>query len=277
MSFKLIVDSCCELPEKYKDDPRIEVVPFIMDVGERQVIDDENFNQKQFLKWVANCPTVPKSSCPSPERYMEALNTDADDVYIVTISSKLSGSHNSAVLGQQLFLEKNEKNVHVCDSEAAVSGEGQIALKALELAEQGLPFQEVVRKLEAYRDVMRTFFVLDNLDTLRKNGRLTGVKALVASTLSIKPVMSANKGTIFQKSQAIGIKKALTKMVDIVISERPDRIASRLMIAHCNCLERAMEVKKMLEEKANYKEIIVVGTKGLSTMYANDGGVVIGV
>jgi DegV family protein with EDD domain len=249
----------------------------MMDVGERQVVDDENFDQKQFLKWVAECPAVPKSSCPSPERYMEALNTDADDVYIVTISSKLSGSHNSAVLGRQLFLEKSEKNVHVCDSEAAVSGEGQIALKALELAEQGLPFQEVVRKLEAYRDVMRTFFVLDNLDTLRKNGRLTGVKALVASTLSIKPVMSANKGAIFQKSQAIGIKKALTKMVDIVIAERSDKIASSLMIAHCNCLERAMEVKKMLEAKANYKEIIVVGTKGLSTMYANDGGVVIGV
>ncbi|MCL2050810.1 MAG: DegV family protein [Lachnospiraceae bacterium] len=278
MSFKLVVDSCCELPEKYKDDPRIEIIPFIMEIGDREVVDDDKFNQQQFLKWIADCPTVPKSSCPSPERYMEACKTDADDVYIITISSKLSGSHNSAVLGRQLYLEKaGEKNIHICDSESAVAGEGNIAVKALELAEQGLPFYQVAEKLEAFRDELRTYFVLDNLETLRKNGRLTGVKALVASTLSIKPVMSADKGTIFQKSQAIGIKKALTKMVDIVIAERPDKIVSRLMIAHCNCLERALEIKRMLEEKANYKEILVVGTKGLSSMYTNDGGVVIGV
>jgi DegV family protein with EDD domain len=278
MSFKLVIDSCCELPKEYENDPRIEFIPFMMDVGERQVVDDESFDQKQFLKWLADYPHCPKSSCPSPERYMESFaNTEADDIYVITISSQLSGSYNSAVAAREMYLENKAKNIHVCDSEAAVSGEGRIALKLLELAEQGLPFAEVAQRLDAFRDEARTYFVLDNLETLRKNGRLTGVKALVASTLSIKPVMSASKGTIIQKCQAIGIKKALTKMVDIVIKERPDALVERLLIAHCNCLERAQEVKRLLEEKANYKEIVIVGCKGLSTMYANDGGVVIGV
>jgi DegV family protein with EDD domain len=278
MSFKLVIDSCCELPKEYENDPRIEFIPFVMDVGERQVVDDESFDQQQFLQWLAECPSCPKSSCPSPERYMQSFDSGAaDDIYVVTISSKLSGSYNSAVCAQQLYLEKHEKNIHVCDSEAAVAGEGRIALKLLELAEQGLPFAEVAARLDAFRDEMRTYFVLDNLETLRKNGRLTGVKAIVASTLCIKPVMGADKGTIIQKCQAIGIKKALTKMVDIVIKERPDALVERLLIAHCNCLERAHEVKKLLEEKANYKEIVIVSCKGLSTMYANDGGVVIGV
>jgi DegV family protein with EDD domain len=277
MSFKLIIDSCCELPEKYDHDPRIEVIPFMMEIGERQVVDDEKFEQKTFLKWIMECPTCPKSSCPSPERYMQAFETEADDIYVITISSKLSGSHNSAVLARDMYLEQKQKNIHVCDSEAAVSGEGRVARELLELAEPGLPFDEVAKRLEAYRDENRTFFVLNNLETLRKNGRLTGIKAIVASTLNIKPVMSANKGVIVQKSQAIGIKKALTKMVDIVIKERPDTVAKRLIIAHCNCLERAKEVKELLTKKANYKEIIIVGTKGLSTRYASDGGVVIGV
>ena len=278
MSFKLVVDSCCELPDEYMNDPRIEFVPFSMEVGDSEVVDDENFDQKSFLKMVADCPTVAKSACPSPERFMEACNADVDDIYIITISDKLSGSHNSAVLGRQLYYDKHgEKNIHICDSEAAVAGEGLIALRALELAESGLPFAEVVKELEAFRDEARTYFVLDNLETLRKNGRLTGIKSLVASTLSIKPVMGAVKGVIVQKSQAIGIKKALAKMVEVVLAERSDKMASRLIIAHCNCLDRAMEVKKMLEEKANYKEILIVKTKGLSTMYANDGGVVIGV
>ncbi|MDR2547808.1 MAG: DegV family protein [Lachnospiraceae bacterium] len=276
-SFKIVVDSCCELPGKYKDDPRIEVVPFTMEVGERLVVDDHTFNQKQFLKWIAECPTCPKSACPSPERYMEACQTEAEDVYIVTISSKLSSSYNSALLGRDMYLESETKNIHVCDSEAAVSGEGQLALKAIELAEQGLPFAQVVKRLEAFRDEVRTYFVLDNLETLRKNGRLTGVKALVVSTLNIKPVMSAVKGAIVQKGQSIGTKKALTKMVDIVLRERPDSAASRLLIAHCNSPERAQAVKKMIEERAKYKEIFILETKGLSTMYTNDGGVVIGV
>ena len=278
MSFKIVVDSCCELPEKYASDPRVESVPLTIDVGGREVVDDETFDQKLFLKWIAECPTVAKSACPSPERYKQAFEADAFDVYVVTLSSKLSGSYNSAVLGRQMYLDSGkEKNIYICDSEAAVCGEGNVAWKAFELAESGLPFAEVVTKLEAFRDENKTYFVLENLETLRKNGRLTGVKALVASTLSIKPVMSALKGDIIQKGQAIGIKKALAKMVDIVISERPDSVASRLMIAHCNNLERAHEVKKMLEAKANYKEIIIVGTKGISTLYSNDGGVVIGV
>ncbi|MDR0219841.1 MAG: DegV family protein [Lachnospiraceae bacterium] len=278
MSFKLVIDSCCELPKEYENDARIEFIPFIMDVGERQVVDDESFDQQEFLQWLAECPQCPKSSCPSPERYMQSFDSGgADDIYVITISSKLSGSYNSAMLAKQMYLEKQQKNIHVCDSEAAVAGEGRIALKLLELAEQGLPFAEVAQRLDAFRDEARTYFVLDNLETLRKNGRLTGVKALVASTLCIKPVMGADKGTIIQKCQAIGIKKALAKMVDIVIKERPDALVERLLIAHCNCLERAQEVKKLLEEKANYKEIVIVSCKGLSTMYANDGGVVIGV
>ena len=87
----------------------------------------------------------------------------------------------------------------------------------MELEEQGLSFEEIVKRLEDFRDEMNTYFVLNNLETLRKNGRLTGVKALVASTLNIKPVMGATaEGTIIQLGQAIGFKKALQKLADTV-------------------------------------------------------------
>ena len=87
------------------------------------------------------------------------------------------------------------------DSESASCGETQIALKIMELEEQGLDFETIVEKVEAFRSSVRTYFVLDNLDTLRKNGRLSAVKALVASTLSIKPIMAGCKGMILQKAQ----------------------------------------------------------------------------
>lgn len=276
MSYKIVVDSCCELPEEYKKDARFEIISLGLEVGDYQIMDDEHFNQKEFLEKVAACPTCPKSSCPSPEKYMEAYHCDADNIYVVTLSAKLSGSHNSAVLGMNLYHEKyGEKNIYVCDSQSASCGETQIAMKAVELEEAGLPFEEIVKQLDYFRDNMNTYFVLDNLETLRKNGRLCGVKALVVSTLSIKPVMGADEGSIIQKGQAIGIKKGLTKMAEAVVREVIDPEKKRLMITHCNSLERAELVKKTILNKIEVKDVLIMDTAGVSSMYANEGGVIV--
>lgn len=276
MSYKIVVDSCCELPVHLKNDERFQTIALGLEVGEYHMMDDETFNQADFLEKVAKCPACPKSSCPSPDKYMEAYRTEAENVFVVTLSQKLSGSYNSAELGKRLYHEKyGDKNIVVIDSQSASCGEAQIALKAMELSEEGLPFEEIVTELKNYRNEMNTYFVLDNLETLRKNGRLTGVKALVASTLNIKPVMGAEEGSIIQKSQTIGIKKALTKMVDVIISEVKDADKKRLMITHCNCLSRAECVKKMLTEKIKVKDVIILDTAGISSLYANDGGVIV--
>lgn len=277
MSYKIVVDSCCELPEEFRGDSRFERVPLTLIVGdmyERE--DDDTFDQAEFLKVVAQCPVCAKSACPSPERYMEAYRTDADRVYVVTLSAKLSGSYNSAVLGASLYHETyGEKNIHVINSMSASCGEAQIACKLVELEEQGLSFEEVTARIDEYTRGMKTYFVLDNLDTLRKNGRLTGVKALVASTLNIKPVMSADEGEIIQLSQAIGTKKALSKLVETALHGAIDTAEKRLMISHCNALERAKSVKAQFEAKAKFKDIKIVDMAGLSSLYANDGGIIV--
>ncbi len=276
MSYKIVVDSCCELPGELLKDSRFVRIPLGLEVGDYQILDDEAFNQAEFLKKVAECPKCPKSSCPSPERFMEAYCSDADHVYAVTLSSHLSGSYNSAKLGADLYREKyGEKQIHVVDSESASGGETQLALKLMELEEAGLSFEEIVRQIESYRDSINTLFVLDNLETLRKNGRLSGVKALVASTLSIKPVMAGDKGRIVQKSQTIGIKKALSKMAELAIAEVKNPEERKLIITHCNAPGRAETVKEQILSKCKFKECIIMDTRGISSMYASDGGVIV--
>lgn len=277
MSYKIVVDSCCDLPEEWKKDSRFEIVPLELYIGDYQVWDDEKFDQADFIKRVAAASECAKTSCPSPEKYMEAYNAEVDDVFVVTLSSKLSGSYNSAVLGKNLYYETygHNKNIHICDSESACCGETQIAMKAVELEEAGLAFEEIVEQLERFRDELSTYFVLDNLETLRKNGRLTGVKALVASTLNIKPVMGAEKGVIIQRGQAVGIKKALAKMVDMVVKEAVSPEKKNLVITHVNCPERAEKVKQMLLEKADFKGVYIHNAAGVGTVYANDGGIVV--
>lgn len=277
MSYKIVLDSCGELPESLLKDDRFERVPLGLEVGEYRILDDENFDQAVFLKKVAECPKCPKSSCPTPELFMESYHEpEAEHIYAVTLSSPLSGTYNSAELGKRLYHEKyGDKQIYVVDSRSASGGETQIALKLMELEETGFSFEEIVKRIEEFRDGLRTYFVLDNLETLRKNGRLTGVKAFVASTLNIKPVMGADNGEIIQRSQTIGIKKALSRMAELVVQEVKKPEEKRLIITHCNALERAEQVKKMILEKMRFKECIIMDTRGVSSMYANDGGVIV--
>lgn len=276
MSYKIVVDSCCELPENYKNDSRFQIVPLGLEVGDYVIQDDENFNQKEFLQKVAAYPLCPKSSCPSPEKYREAYHDSAEEIYAVTLSSHLSGSYNSAELGKSLYGEKyGEKKIHVVDSESASCGETQLVEKIIACKEAGLNFEETVKAVEVFKRQMRTYFVLDNLETLRKNGRLSSVKALVASTLNIKPVMVGNWGVIEQKGQAIGINKALAKMADCIVGDVAKPEERTLMITHCNCPERAEFMRGLMEKRASYKRILIMDTAGVSSMYANDGGVIV--
>ncbi len=278
MSYKIVLDSCGELPEELRGDPRFERVPLGLEVGDYCIMDDEQFDQKVFLEKVAACPVCPRSSCPSPQRYMEAYHCDAERVYVVTLSSKLSGSYNSAELGRNLYRETyGEKDIFIVDSRSASGGETQIALLAMELEERGLPYDVICKKLNAYRNGMHTYFILDNLETLRKNGRLSNVKALIASTLNIKPVMGADQGSIIQLHQCIGFKKALRRLAETVCREVCDPEAKRVIITHCNALERAETLKQLLMGYLHFKEIMIENTAGISSMYANDGGVIVAV
>ena len=279
MSYKIAIDSCGELLNEWKDDERIESVPLTLMVGGESIIDDETFDQKDFLKKVAACPECPKSACPSPERYMKAYECEADHIYAVTLSSELSGSYNSAVLGKSLFLEDNPgKKIHVFNSKSASGGESLIAMKIVECEEKGLSFEEVIETVDKYIEEMSTFFVLENLETLRKNGRLSRVKALVASALKIKPVMgSTPEGSICQFDQARGMNKAIVEMVELVGEKGINIHEKTVAITYCNCPERAKMLEEAIRERLNPAKIVVMDTAGVSSMYANDGGVIVAV
>lgn len=278
--YKIVIDSCGELTEELKQDGHYESVPLELEVDGCRIVDDETFDQLDFLKRVKESPKEPKSSCPSPERYMQACEGEAERIYIVTLSAQLSGSYNSAILGKNLYEEdgKVKKQIHVFNSKTASIGETLVGLKIQECEEAGNTFEEVVEKVEAYIEGMDTYFVLETLETLRKAGRLSNLKAMIANTLNIKPVMGATKeGTICQLGQARGMNKALEKMVENMVSHTKDCENRILAISHCNCPDRAKAVKEKVEKLAAFKKIIVVNTAGVSSMYANDGGVIMAV
>lgn len=286
MTYKIIGDSCLDLTDELKKDSRFQMIPLTLQVGSATVVDDETFDQKKFIDMVKACPECPKTACPSPEMFKTAYEeADAEAVFVLTLSSHLSGTYNSAVLGKKLFEEEQaekgeeaqKKQVAVIDSLSASSGELNIAMLIQGMCEQGMEFDEVLEKTLAYRDGMNTYFVLETLEPLRKNGRLSGLQAFFATALNIKPVMGADSGVIIKLDQARGINKALQRMCDIAVKEAGDTGDKRAVICHVNNAERAEYMKAELEKRAQFKDIMITTAAGVATVYANDGGIILAI
>ena len=276
MSFKIVVDSCCDLTPQMRKDPCFVKVPLTIRCNGSIFVDDDHLDQADLLWAMRQSEQAPSTSCPSPQEYLNAFQGREEDIYVVTLSALLSGSHNSAQQAKALLEEEHpERSIHVFNSCSAASGEVLTALKIRELAASGMPFKKVVREVEQYIYQMQTLFVLESLENLRKNGRLTRVQAMVTGALRIKLFMGATpEGEICKLGQALSMKQALSKLVDRIAAD-PAHKGRTVAICHCSCLDRAFQVKRQIEEKCQAGEILILEAGGITTVYANTGGIVV--
>ena len=276
----ILADSCCDLSPELLKKTQARVAPLTITIDDTHYVDDGTVDIPPYLAAMKASKNPVRSACPSPDLYAEDIKAADDDCFIITLSAKLSGSHNAAVLGVQLAEEDMpEKKVHVFDSESASAGETYLALMIHDLIAAGKSFEQIVETVEEKIRSMHTLFVLDSLDNLVKNGRISKTVALLANVLSIRLLMSDDgHGAIKNISKARGIKGALTQMVETCRKHTEGLAAAsqRLVISYCNCPERARQGRDMIREKCPaIGEIVMTPTSALSSMYANDGGVVI--
>ena len=193
--YKIVIDSCGELPEELKQDGHYETVSLELEVDGCRIKDDSTFNQLDFLRRVKESLKGPKSSCPSPEQYMDAYEGEADHVYVVTLSGGLSGSYNSAVLGKNLYEEEHTdaKKIYVFNSKSASIGETIIGMKIQEFEEAGCSFDEVVEKVEEYIQSMNTYFVLETLD-IEKEWQTFQSESIYCQFIKYQACYGLNKG-----------------------------------------------------------------------------------
>ena len=276
MSYLILCDSCTDFTPAMETDPHFIRIPLMLHVGGEDIIDDETFDQQSFLKKVMECTDCPKSSCPSPEKYLEYFDK-ADDIYIVTLSANLSGSCNSAELAKQMYLDEHgTKNIHVFNSKSASAGQSLIALEINKRATNGMEFTQLVTEVEDFVESMGTKFILETLEVLRKNGRLSNMTAILVNALNIKLIMTATpEGQIDKYSQARGMKKAIEKLADAIKDDAVTPENRTLFISQCNNPERAELVKEAILRKLPFKEVIIAETGGVSSLYAADGGIVV--
>lgn len=276
MSFRVVMDSCGEISEDMKESGLFFSVPFLIDIAGHHFTDDESFDTHRFLKLVKESPTVAKSACPSPVRFQKEFGEE-ERVYVVTLSAQLSGAYNSACLAAGMEEEDDPgRKVHVFNSKSASIGETLIARKIWECEKEGFSFDHTVETVEAYIESQVTWFVLEDLETLRKNGRLSNFKAALAMALKIKPICSSTpEGTIQQAGQARGINRALVRMVEMAAEAAGHSEKKEIAVSYVNCPERGQMVVDALKEKVPAKNYLLLPASGLTCTYANEGGIVV--
>lgn len=278
MAIKIITDSGCDLSKEQALKYNIDLikVPLTLQIGNSIYLDDENLDVLKYTKDMNSHKEMPKTAAPSPETYMNAYK-GIEDIFVVTISSKLSGSYSSAELGKKLFKEENEnKFIHVFDSFGASCGQALIVLKIKEFFDKGLNNEEIITAVEKFVSTQRTYFILEKLDNLVKTGRLTQRAAMLASILSIKPILGNDtNGNLRLIDKARGIKKATERLSEIMKIEGTPTEDKILAITHCNNLERALQMQDIILSKMKFKDILIMEATGLVTNYAQEFGVIL--
>ena len=277
MKFRIAMDSGGELTPAMQGRPEYRIVPLTLVLGDEELVDDGTIDQDILVQKIAACPVCPRSACPSPEAFYRAFCCDADHIYGITITGALSGSYQSAEIARKMYLKDHpDAKIHVFNSRSTSSAETIIAVMIEEMEERGCSFEEIVEKVEAYILKKDTYFTLDNLETLRKNGRLSNLKAFTASVLKIKPICCGTReGDIEELDRSRGSTRALLKMAAHAVRRVRDPENRILGITHVRCPERAELVRDAILKEIHVKDVILQKAGGLSSTYANDGGIIL--
>lgn len=271
--FQIVVDSASDLKNDYIQDENIgfKVVPLIVLTDEKEHIDNDDINVKEMLKDMHNAKKT-SSACPAPESFLQEFD-NAEYTFIVTITSKLSGCYNSAVVAKNSY--SKPENIHVVDSKATSGTEVLIVDRIVKLIKEGKEFNEIVEEIEKFRDKKSLHFILQKFDNLIANGRMSKIAGLIAKTLIIRPICIAEEGEIKVVKKMMGIKNAFAKMIDMIKEKCKKPEEETLIISHCQAEDEANQVKTDIEKVCNFKEIRIMPMKGLCSYYALEKGIIV--
>ena len=275
MQYRIIVDSCCDLTAQLKEKLAITSVPLIMRLGSQEYVDDEKLNLEGFMAAMKACKERVGSAAPAPQLFQKAME-DMKNSFVVTISSKLSGSHASALVGKALAEGNGKAETHIFDSKTAAAGQTLIALKLQRLMQEGLPKEQIIQTVTQFIEDMKTYFVLENYDNLQKNGRLSKITGRLANILHIKLLMGADEnGDIALYAKPRGVNQMVEKMLSLIKDSGRSSQGGDIVISHCNNPGLAARLANEVKSRFHFSDVHIVPTGGLSSLYADDQGVIV--
>ncbi|WP_027408958.1 DegV family protein [Anoxybacteroides tepidamans] len=274
MSIAIVADSGCDLPYSFLQERHVSFLPLIVHLNEADYEDFITIEPKQVYNAMRN-GEIPKTSQASPLKMKELfteLAKDGRSAIYIAFSSQLSGTYQTAMMVRQEVLEQYpDFQLTVIDSKCASLGLGLVVIKACELAQRGMPYEQLCEAISTYCRHMEHIFTVDDLEFLARGGRISKASAVVGGLLNIKPLLHVEDGKLIPLEKIRGRKKVLKRIVELM-EERGDDLQKQLIgISHGDDEEAALELKRMIEEKFGCNRFYISQIGGAIGAHAGPG------
>lgn len=255
----VVTDSGSDLPQSIKEKYGIKVVPLTIQFGEEIYQDGVELKANQFYERLNKSSDLPSTCQPSPADFVKCYeeNTEpGDQIISIHLSSKVSGTYQSAVLASTMV---DDREIHILDTKSASIGIGLVAVAVAEAIQNGATVEEAVREAERIIEKLQIYFVVDTLENLKRNGRIGAASAIVGSLLNIKPILTLDDGIVSPYDKVRGKNKAIRKIYDLLqeyTNNNPGR-KIRVGITHANCLTEAEVIREKIKDELDIDDIMI--------------------
>lgn len=271
MGIRIMTDSTADLNEDIINEYNIKIVPLNVHFGEQVYKDKIEISSDDFFNKLEENEEMPSTSQTNPHEFVEAFNeviNEGDEVLLITLAEELSGTYNSAILAKQMV---DSKKVHIVDSKNTSIGLGLLVLKAAKMNKEGIDVDCIINEIEKIKKNIKLIMVLETIKYLKKGGRLSASKALIANFLNVKPILKLDDANIVFESKVRGMKKGLKYIVEY-IGEHVNK-DSDIMVTSSNINENVKIVINKLKEKYIFNNIYVCRMGSIIGTHAGPGAI----
>lgn len=275
---RLVTDSSCDLNKEIIDKYNIDIIGINVSFGEESYIGGVEIDNQTFYKKMREAKELPKTSCPSPERFINAYDCEEEQVLVLTLTSKLSATYSTAVLAKEMYIsDYKNKEIEIIDSQNGSVGTGLLVIKAAQMIEEGKDIKEIVKEIEKLRDEVIFYGSLETLENAIKGGRINPIAGKIIGALNFKVIIHITDGVVKPIDKARGEVNCLKKVIDRVSKEVTNSEEKTLSIGHANCLDKALKVKELIESQKQFKEVIISEVGSVMGTYTSEGAILVSV
>ena len=263
MGIKIITDSACDLKREYIDKNNIALLSLILNLEGQAIKDDlgKSLSYEEFYNKMRHgaTPTTSQINAHDFEEEFTKYIKNGDSIIYISISSSLSGTFNSANIARNNLIEEYpEAKIELVDSSSVSMGQGLLVLKACEMRDNGASIEEIVEWLEENKRKVIHSILIDDLNHLKRGGRISGATATIGSLLNIKPsAYLDDEGKLVQGEKIKGKKKALRFLANEVKERAVETENEVLYICHGDCLEEAEALRDIILQEVKFKDVII--------------------
>jgi len=278
-NIKLITDGSCDLSKEIIESSKVEIVDVMVSFGDKSYSTRTDITIPEFYEMMKDYSELPKTSCPSPNQFLDAFDCEEDNIIVLCLTSKLSGIYNSAVLAKNMYEEENEskKRIEIIDSTTGSIGQALLVSKTANMIDEDKSMDEIVETIEKLKHELVFYGALHTLENAIKGGRINALAGKIIGALNLKAIVHITDGLVKPMDKARGDKNSINKVIDYIKNNVNKTSGTKLAIGHANCPERAMKVKEVLENYHDFKEVYVMEIGPSMGVYTSEGAVLVAV